>query len=900
MNWNRLIGLAAVLTLALFLIAGSSQAGRRVRTMGTPSASEGKAETPKGAPGEEKAFAELTKDKVVVEGLFSFYRDTTEESWLMAVKPEQIGPTYLCNITRSQSAGAFYDHSSMGATYPFYLKRVGKQLMMMERNVRFRADSSAALGRAVQKGVSDHLVASAKIISAPDDSTGAVLIKADDLFVWDIQNVGYFVGQRGKTGLNLDRSNSFFELVKSFPENSELDIRLHYKTSKPIPNRATMQSPYSLFHLYHFSLSTIPESDYVPRYGDDRIGHFMTMYQDYTNLDTESPYVRYIDRWHLKKKDPSAELSEPVEPIVYWVENTVPEEYRKAVAEGIEFWNPSFEKIGFKNAVVARQMPDDADWDPADARYNVVRWMVNPGAAYAVGPSRANPFTGQLYDADIRFSADWVRYMYNQVERFIEPVSFTGRSRIEEDPMLTPEALSTADGPYCTYARDAAEQAAFGMAYISSVDYDDMAGKDSVMQAYVHSYLREIIAHEVGHTLGFRHNFKASTIYTQEQINDPEFTAEHSTSGTIMDYLPPNIAGPGQPQGHFYAAVPGPFDDWMVEYAYADFGAESPDDEIEELDRIASRAGQPELIYGTDEDAFGWSTRSVDPYCNLHDHGADPLGYAIHRVNLTRHLWHNEMERFEKPGERYQEVYNAFVQGWRPYSEMALIASKFVGALTRSNHHVGDAGGQAPFAVVSADDQRRAVQALNEYLFAADEFLLPAELLNRLQPERLPDFSWTAMQRPVDYPIHQRVLGIQMTAIDRLYSPDVVGRLLNNIQRFGDDEEPYTMYEMFTAVRRSIWGEIVAPDNVNSFRRQLQLAHLDKVIDILLSPAQKYPADARTLAANDLDVLKGAAKRAVASGRLDEMSKAHFKQVVRSIEAAESASLDFTDTPKKS
>lgn len=900
MNWKRLIGLTAILVFALSFIADSSQARRRVRTFGGSVGTEESPDKPKESKGDEKPFSELTKDKVVIEGLFTFYQDTTDESWLMAIGPEQIGPTYLCNLTRSQSAGAFYDHSSMGPTYPFYFKRVGRQIMMLERNVRFRADTAAALGKAVHRGVSDHLVASAKIISKPDDSSGAVLIKADDLFVWDIQNVNYFVGQRGKTGLSLDKSNSYFETIKSFPQNSEIDVRLHYKTNKPIPNRATMQNPYSLFHLYHFSLSTIPESDYVPRYGDDRIGHFMTMYQDYTNLDTESPYVRYIDRWHLKKKDPDARLSEPVEPIVFWVENTVPEEYRQAVAEGIEFWNPSFEKIGFKNAVVAKQMPDDAEWDPADVRYNVVRWMVNPGAAYAVGPSRANPFTGQIYDADIRFSADWVRYMYNQVERFIEPVSFTGRSQIQEDPLLSPEALSVADGPYCNYAREAAEQAAFGMAYISSVTYDDLADKDSVMQEYVHSYLREIIAHEVGHTLGFRHNFKASTIYTQEQLNDPEFTAKHSTSGTIMDYLPPNIAGPDQPQGQFYAAVPGPFDDWMVEYAYADFGAQSPDDEVEELEEIASRAGEPELIYGTDEDAFGWSTRSIDPYCNLHDHGADPLGYAIHRVNLTRHLWHNEMDQFEKPGERYQEIYNAFVQGWRPYSEMALIASKYVGSLTRSNHHIGDAGGTAPFAVVPADEQRRAVQALREYLFAADEFTLPAGLLNRLQPERLPDFNWTAMQRPVDYPIHQRVLGIQMTAINRLYSSDVIGRLLNNVQRFGPDEDPYTMHEMFTEVRRSIWGEIVAPEDVNSFRRQLQLAHLNKVIDIFLSPASKYPADARTLAANDLDILKDAARKAVASGRLDQMSHAHFKQVIRRIEAAESASLEFTETAKKS
>jgi len=880
--------LTAVLVVTFMLtFAGSAEAGRRVRTFGEkgkPAESEEKKDN--GKKPDEKPFDEMIKDKVAIEGLFTFYHDTTDNSYLMAIKPEQIGPIYLCGMTRSAAAGAFYDNGSMSQTFPFYVQRVGKNIMLMEKNVRFRADSSATLSRALPRAVSDHLFASTKVASRPDDSTGAVLINPDELFLSDVANVAYFLNEAVKTGLSFDKSNSYFALIKSFPGNTEIDVRLHYKTNRPI-TAATMQNPYSLFHVYHYSLSSLPETDYVPRIGDDRVGHFMTLYQDYTDLDHETPYVRYIERWPLKKQDPSAALSEPVEPIVFWIENTVPEEYRQAVREGIEFWNPAFEKVGFKNAVVANQMPDDADWDPADASYNVVRWMIVPGGSYAVGPSRANPFTGQIYDADIRFSVDWIRYMYNRMEYFIDPVTANGNSPEGDDPSAPPWL----DGrPMCTYGAEAAMEAAFAYSYLSAAT-DDLADKDDLLKKYVHTYLREIIAHEVGHTLGFRHNFKASSIYTLDQINDPEFTAANSTIGSIMDYSSPNIAGPNRVQGDFYSSIPGPYDDWIVEYAYSDFGAATPEEERPQLAQIAAKAARPEFAYGTDEDAFGWSTKSIDPYCNLHDAGNDPLGFALHRVALTRELWYNAIHSFERPGERFQKVYNAFLAGWRSYGELAMIASKYVGGLTRTNYHVGDAPGQTPFEVIPAADQRRAVAALRDHLFAPDAFDLPDDLLNKLQPERYPDFEFSVYSVPqVDYPIHQSVLTAQNTALERLYSPLVVERLLNNMERFKPGEDVYTMYDMFSEVRRAVWGEITGPENVNSFRRQLQLAHLDRIIGIYLSLPTQYPADARTLAANDLDTLEGAARRAAGAGTLDEMSRAHFKEVLRQIEAAKSAS----------
>jgi len=883
-----------ILSLSI-LFASDAFAGRRVRTIGGPK-TQAKKDEKKDEKDKLKPFEELIKDKVVIEGLFNFYHDTTDNSMLMEIKPEQFEPVYLCGETRSGAEGAAYDNASMGRSFPFYFKRVGKNLLMLEKNVRIRADTAASLHRAIERGITDHLFGSTPVKSKPHDSTSAILVDPAKFFIRDAQNVAYFFGKSRKSGFTFDEKNSYFELVKSFPENTEIDVKLHYKTSKPF-SATTMQNPYSMFHTYHYSLSTLPETDYVPRLADDRVGHFLTLYQDYSSLDEETPYVRYIQRWHLKKKNPEARISEPVEPIVFWVENTVPPEYRDAVAEGIEFWNHSFEKIGFRNAIVAKQMPDTAEWDPADVRYNTVRWIVRPGVAYAVGPSRANPFSGQIYDSDVRVCADFIRHMFINMEYFIQPVSFDGQA-FEEGIPFQPDFNGT-DPRVCTYGAESAKEAAFGLAYLLSTA-GDFTDKDSLTKEYVHAYLVELIAHEIGHTLGFRHNFKASTVYTLEQMNDRDFTREHGMTGTVMDYTAPNIAGPGKTQGEFYASVPGPYDDWVIEYAHSDFGVATPEEELPMLREIASRAPQPELTYGTDEDAFGYSAKSIDPMCNLFDMGDDPIAYAEHRLGLTDELWQNSLGEFEQPGKGYQKVLRAFQAGWRSYYESALYASKFIGGIYHNRHHVGDPDGKVPFEPVLASEQRRAMAFLRDNIFAADAFELPADVLNKLQPERFPDFNWSVFyMAQIDFPLHAAVLGVQNLALSMLYSYHILNRLVDNQERYEDGQERYTIYDMFTDVRRAIWSEIVAPENVNSFRRQLQLRHLNRIIEIYLSSSYKYPFDARTLAANDLDVLESAVKKAVASSAIDGMTRAHFKEVLRQISAAKGAKRDFTVVGKK-
>ena len=844
-----------------------------------------------------KPFKQLIKDRVVVPGLFTFYHDTTDNSWLMAIRPDQLEKVYLCGISIVQGDGAFLEGGRMAGTMPCYFKRVGKNILMLEKNVRFTADSTSPAARAVARGVSDGLIGTAQIQSLPDDSSGAVLVDPSPYFVRDVLNLSFFLGQLGRTGFSFDRGNSGFAQVKSFPENTEVAVRVFFKSRKPVMAEA-LQNPYSFSHVYNYSLSTLPETDYVPRYADDRIGHFLAVRQDYTHLDRETPYVRYINRWHLKKKNPGARVSAPEEPIVFWIENTVPKEFRDAIARGVEFWNRAFEKIGFRNAIIARQMPDTATWDPADVRYSTIRWLVSAAAPYtAIGPSRINPYTGQIYDADVGIVADAIRSQLNNAEYRVAPVTFNDRLKMEREPWrdsLTAALQRRGFMTTCELFDGMKQQSAFAEAYFNVAVADPQA-RDSVKKEFINAFLTFVVAHEVGHTLGFRHNFKASAVYSLEQINDTSFTREHGLVGTVMDYPAPNLAGKGRPQGEFYNSVPGPYDLWVVEYAYSDFGASTPDEELPQLERIASRAPEPGLYYGTDEDTFGFSTKSVDPLCNIWDLGDDPIAYLDHNVGITQEIWQRAIKEFEQPGTRYQKILRVFQSGWWPYIITAFTVPKFVGGLYHDRMHIGDAPDRTPFRVVPAEKQRRAVTFLRDRLFAPDAFKLPADLLNKLEQENLEDFLFSAWSVPqVDYPFHQVVLAMQNTALYQLYSPYVLGRLQNNLARLKPGEPAYTMYDLFTDLRGAIWAELESGRPVNSFRRQLQLSHLNILSNIYLSGPTRYPMDARTLASRDLTVLEQKAREALKQGRLDGMTRTHYKEVLRQIAAAREAAYRYT------
>jgi hypothetical protein len=820
---------------------------------------------------DEKSFEEVVEDFEVIEGLFTFYRNEKEGKTFLEIRPEQLDKIYLCSITRTAGDGYFFDSGAMLNEFPFVFKRVGKKIQFLHKNVYFQAASDAAINRALDRGLSDSLVGAAKIESAPHPDRGSVLVNPSGFFVKDIAAIGYIFKEFFKEfQYGFDKENSYLGELKSFPENSEIDVVLHFKSDAP-KNVPTLPDPRSFRHIYHYSLSNLPSTSFRARLADDRVGHFLTMHQDYTSQLQDTPYVRYVNRWHLEKSEPKFAVSKPRQPIVFWLENTIPVQFRDAVREGILLWNTAFERIGFENAIVVKQMPDDADWDPADVRYNTVRWIVRPGGGYAVGPSRTNPFTGQIYDADIRVSADMMRFIYREFQEFAQPVA-------QGDAIAARLGIINRTRGLCDHQQGATQQAAFGWSVLSSRAAAAVGGRVD-LEEFIHQFLVEVIAHEVGHTLGLRHNFKASTIRAVDDLHD----ANNAFTGSVMDYNPVNVAPEGEAQGMYYQTMLGPYDHWAIEYAYTPIDAGGTESEAAVLDRIASKVADPLLQYGTDEDAF-FGPRGMDPTATRWDLGSDSVAYYTDRLGLAQELWSNLEEKFETPGERYQKLRQVFGQGLGEYRGAVFNIAKWIGGIYHRRDHVGDPGGRLPFEPVPAAKQRQALEFLAKQIFAPDAFEIPSSLLNKLASERFYDFTFSLFDQPRnDYPIHTILRSIQALPLDHLFSPVLMSRMLDIELRGGDH---LTLAEVYQGVRESIWTEVDSSDNIDSVRRGLQRLHLEKLIGLVVKPQPGVPEDASALARADLKTLRVGIRTSLSTGGLDAYTRAHLDETLATIDAA--------------
>jgi len=826
-------------------------------------------------------FEKFVQDFEKIEGLFNLYRDDEEGKVYLEIKPEQFEKIYLCTMTRQSGDAYMFDASSSLWNFPFFFKKVHKRIQLIEKNLKFRAEEPA-MKRALENSISNSIIASAKQSCKPHKETGAVLIDASDLFLKDMTNVENSTSRR-KRKFSFDKDNSYFDKIKSFPFNTEIDVVLHFKNNEG-KYIYTLPDSRSMIHRYHYSLSVIPETDYKPRLADDRIGFFNTIFQDYTDLLTETPYLRYINRWHLEKENPRKKSSKAKEPIVFWLENTIPERFKPAVKKGILLWNDAFEEIGIEDAIVVKEMPDDADWDPADSRYNTICWIVQPGGGYAVGPSHANPYTGEIYDADIRVSVDFLRYFYIEYEEVINPESWTDGLKSAEWKEENHDYRNF--GNHCSYAEGMRQQLSLGYSLLTA---RGKIGKTIDLDEFVDQGVIALVCHEVGHTLGLRHNFKATTVFTEKELQDKKFTTRNGLTGSIMDYTPINLAPIDGEQGSYFQNQVGAWDKWMIEYGYSIF---NEDEEAEKLEKIACRCTDKMLDYGTDEDTFGMSSRGIDPSCNIFDLGNDPIKFYEDRIQIAKELWENIPENFEKEGESFKKILRIFNQGLSEYRGAAHNISKYIGGLYAHRDHIGDPEGRIPFEVVPAAEQKRAMDFLMENILSEDAFYFPPELLNKLVYEKMGTFTGGVWSRNrADYSIHNSIAYIQAIVLSHLYDPLVLGRLFDNELKFEDGEEKFSMSEMFSAVSNEVWWELETNENIGSYRRELQRMHLHRISEIVLNENRNIPHDAISLARFDLSEIQKKID-SLNKKELDQITIAHLEETKAKIDAVLNAQIN--------
>ncbi len=838
-----------------------------------------------------KPFADVVKDAQESKGLFTLWRKD-DKLWI-ELDPDQFDHPFFFKSALNQGIGESRIFGG-AMTYPIGIAQIvtfhkhGHNVQLIAKNVKYTAKAGTPEAHAVAAGFSDSLLAVAPIASQPHPERKSVLIDANALLLADLPAAASMLERSYRQPYGFDSRNSSIGTTRTQSDDVTIEVSAHYALSRlvlppPTPGPSTLPSPpitlpdvRSLFLGYHYTFAKLPDVPMHARPADERVGYFTTEVLDFTSDIPRVPVQRYANRWRLEKKDPSAELSEPRQPIVFWLDRNIPVRYREPIKQGILEWNKAFERIGFKDAIRVENQPDNADFDTSDIRHASVRWQTVAKTSYgAIGPSVVDPRTGEILDADIGIDANNVRVVRNLRHEYLPPRkdAFAALSQAHAD--------AKNNAQFCTYDDAATEEAAFGLSLLEARGVLDADSPD--VDRFVDLFLKNVTMHEVGHTLGLRHNFRASTVYTDMQLEDADFTTKHGISGSVMEYNPWNLAVRGEKQGEYQMSTLGPYDYWAIEYAYKDIPVEQ---EPAELQRIAARSSDPWLAFSTDEDVAFFA---VDPAVNQLDLGSDPLAYARKRLALVRELWQRTEHLELRPGDTYSVLRRNFTRGLNEAGQGAVYASKYVGGLTTLRDRAGS--GRQPLMPIDATKQRAALNMLAAEVLSTDSFNFSPAFLRRMTVSSFDIEDAQELGRPappLDLPIDQQVLGLQRGVLDTLMSPAIAQRLLNNAAKVDDPKQALKLSELYATLHNAVWSELKTGKEITLFRRNLQREYATHVATALLKPTGSMPADARALFR--ADVVRLRAELAAAPVRqLSAEAKAHLAEMASLLDEAQKA-----------
>jgi hypothetical protein len=836
--------------------------------------------TPPRPPSKFREFNEVIRGLEKMDGLFTLYR--TNDTLYAEIKPHQFEQLLIAPIAIARGMAMAGQPLNFGNEWILYFKRVGDRVQLVRRNIHYTAPKGSPLEKAVEQNYTDSVLLGIPIVSINPGGQG-VLIDFGNIFLTDFANL--------RMG-GLDRSRTTWHKVKNFQHNLELQVSATY-SGRPGGfsfygfGDSGVADSRGLTLVIHYSLARLPDGGYKPRYADHRVGHFISATKNFGSDNPDTPFVRQINRWRLEKADPKAAVSPPKRQLVWWVEDTVPHEFRPYVEEGILEWNKAFEKIGFRNAIGVRWQNERDDFDPEDINYCTFRWITT-STTFAMSGLRANPITGEIIDGDIVFDASWVRTWRNEyaflvggvptaqeqdmptplaVAEVISPImavrygfglpfplpgnrwsSFLQNTPEEKNiPFLVPTQwnplqmeLSRRFGNNLVAACQCVslKQQEFSLAAISLAHSEEMSPDGRLPDEFLGQAIKSIVMHEVGHSLGLRHNFRASGMLDMDQLHDTSITRVKGLSGSVMDYNPINIARRGQTQGDYAMTTLGPYDYWAIEYAYKPING----DEAAELKKIASRSPEPDLAYSTDEDMW----LSDDPYVNAFDLGSDPLRYGKERMALAKELMQDLDDKVVKEGEAWSRLRSAFSILLNQYGNAAYLASGFVGGHLISRDFKGTEGARDPNAPIPPERQREALEFLIQEVLSDEAFTFSPALLRRLTSENW--YHWGSDSifffGGMDFPVYNRILAIQRIVLNRCFNPSVLTRLQNQELQFEEGTDPVSIAEVFQTLTEGIWTELKTPCptttqeegplRISTIRRNLQREHLQRLSNLAL------------------------------------------------------------------
>lgn len=675
--------------------------------------------------------------------------------------------------------GVFTTHLLDGKVYfEIPAEQLGREFVWQVKVAAIQTDKGAISADSARQYVyferiGDYLMLRARdysVISNPDEpetfvvnaaDLDAILMKlpivtfgANDTPVVDVTTalLGGVKGLEGLRDFKINAKASLVKNVKSFERNVEART-LGLFTRKV--EKTTEQVTAEIRH----SILALPDTMMKPRHYNHRVGFFDARYKDYSGDKNKVETKRFIKRWRLVKKDPSAALSEPVKPIIWYIDRGTPTRYIEAVREGIVFWQEAFEAAGFKNAIIAKMAPtveEDPDWDPEDARYAVIRWVPSE-IPNANGPHVADPRTGEIIEADVR--------MYHNVIKLIEEWYFA-------------QAGAT----------------------------DPRAKKLPLPDDVMHDLVRFVVAHEVGHSIGLHHNFIGSNAYTIEQLRDPDFVAKNGVASSIMDYARFNYVMQPEDGVSPIDYMPGPYDKFAIEWGYREFpGNLSAEEEIPLANKIADRQ--------LENPAFRWDSYSdgadFDPRIQTEDIGNDAMAATkLGMKNLARIMANLVEAASYEDGQAYDEVKVAYRALASQYARELGHVTKYIGGAIYRRELAQGQSDTKVFDSYPLDKQREAMTFIQANAFKLPDFWKNEDVLQRVGYDFYLDtvvrFGTRQIDRLTDPDLVDRLVKFQAAGLEAYDPVALMGEL-----RTGLFEEAKRSKNRVSAYRRHLQGHFV-------------------------------------------------------------------------------------------
>ena len=802
-----------------------------------------------------KTLKDFIKSSKKIEGLFDIYQDTITGQVQMLIRENQLNKDYIYG---SQIADGVVRTAGFRGQYKdekiLNFKKFFNKIEISAVNSNFYFDENNPLSKSKDANISNSLISSIKI-KYFDKKKNAYLIDADGLFISELLTriklpTNPFQYNRSFQLGRFDRAKSKIEKIKNYPKN--LNVKTNYVYNNPnvgsSGSNSVEDSRYVSIKTFH-TIVEMPDDDYQIRLDDQRVGYFLTQVDNLTDPGTTN-YRDLINRWKLIKKDPSLEISEPVKPITWWIENSTPIEWRETIKEAVLQWNPAFEKAGFKNAIEVKIQPDDAEWDAGDIRYNVLRWTSSPNPPFGgYGPSMVNPRTGEIIAADIMLEFVFFtnRVFYDKLYSDAASIMDTNNYDHTHDH----------DNFICTAGSILHDNINFGRTFIA------LNGDDYDLEELERQSMMYLIMHEVGHTLGLNHNMKSSSIHSISELYDGNKLKGKAISGSVMDYPALNLNPNPKIKSPYADSSVGHYDKWAIEFGYKPFNSE------QERNEILSRSTDPLLIFGNDADIL-YSSRGIDPRVQTNDMSSDPISYSIDRMRLVNELFDDILDKFQISGNTYEDLRRAFFNLNSQYAGAASAISKFIGGVYVERSVIGQKGSKKPYTPVNYKDQKRAFKALDKYIFSSDNYKIPSEIINYLARQRR---GFEFYSGPEDPKIHDLILSNQARILSQLMAP-------NTLQRLKDSElygNKYKLSEFMTDLNKSIFSEI--DGNIDSFRQNLQIVYTKRLVDIISSDkGKRYKNHAKSLALLNLnEIMESINSNGNISSRAHKM---HLKSII--------------------